>query len=193
MKLTSTQALSLYNGSMPWLHPFTSAILQTIIPANNILIEQHGFRPKLSNTTQLISPTHDWAHILQLRSQTGVIFLDFRKAFDRVPHHRLNIKLQYYGITGDTLLWIESLLSGRQQAVIVNGSQFSWRPVTSGVPQVSVIGPALFLLYINDINVNIPSKMRLFADDSVIYQDIHCEGDDSILQRDLHTLADWSS
>ena len=164
------------------------------IAVNKILIdEQHGFRQKLSTTTQLISATHDWAHTLQLRGQTDVIFLDFRKAFDRVPHHRLNTKLQYYGITGDTLLWIESLLSDRQQAVIVNGSQSTWRPVTSGVPQGSVIGPVLFLLYINDINVNIQSKMRLFADDSVIYRDIHCEEDHSILQQDLHTLADWSS
>ena len=164
------------------------------IAVNKILIdEQHGLRQKLSTTTQLISATHDWAHTLQLRGQTDVIFLDFRKAFDRVPHHRLNTKLQYYGITGDTLLWIESLLSDRQQAVIVNGSQSTWRHVTSGVPQGSVIGPALFLLYINDINVNIQSKMRLFADDSVIYRDIHCEEDHIILQQDLHMLADWSS
>ena len=85
-----------------------------------------------------------------------------------------------------------SLLSNRQQAVVVNGSRSSWMPVTSGVPQGSVIGPALFLLYINDITANIQSKMRLFADDSVIYREIHTGNDYSILQQDLQTLSDWS-
>ena len=122
-----------------------------------------------------------------------VIFLDFQKAFDRVPHQRLNIKLQYYGITGDSLNWIMSLLTNRKQAVIVNGSRSSWMPVSSGVPQGSVIGPALFLLYINDINTNIQSKMRLFADDSVIYRQILSEEDHATLQQDLNILADWST
>ena len=85
-----------------------------------------------------------------------------------------------------------SLLTDRQQAVIVNGSRSTWRPVSSGVPQGSVIGRALFLLYINDINVNIQSKMRLFADDSVIYREILCQKDHDILQQDLNTLANWS-
>ena len=86
-----------------------------------------------------------------------------------------------------------SLLSNRQQAVVVNGSRSSWMPVTSGVPQGSVIGPALFLLYINDITTNIQSKLRLFADDSVIYREIHSTNDISILQQDLQTLTDWSA
>ena len=85
-----------------------------------------------------------------------------------------------------------SLLSNGQQAVVVNGSRSSWMPVTSGGPQGSVIGPALFLLYINDITANIQSKMRLFADDSVIYREIHTENDISILQQDLQTLSGWS-
>ena len=160
---------------------------------HNILTDvQHGFRQRLSTTTQLISAIQDWANTLQTRGQTDVVFLDFRKAFDRVSHQRLHMKLRYYGITGDTLHWINSLLSGRQQAVTVSGSQSTWRPVTSGVPQGSVIGPVLFLLYINDINVNVQSKMRLFADDSVIYREIHCIKDHEILQQDLHALADWS-
>ena len=163
------------------------------VAANDILVDnQHGFRQKLSTTTQLISATHDWAHTLQRRGQTDVIFLDFQKAFDRVPHQHLQTKLEYYGIRGDTLNWTMSLLSNRQQAVVVNGSRSSWMPVTSGVPQGSVIGPALFLLYINDITANIQSKMRLFADDSVIYREIHTGNDYSILQQDLQTLSDWS-
>ena len=164
------------------------------ISTNNIFMdEQHGFRQKLSTTTQLISTTNDWTHTLNMRGQSDVIFLDFQKAFDRVPHQRLNIKLQYYGITGDSLNWIMSLLTNRKQAVIVNGSRSSWMPVSSGVPQGSVIGPALFLLYINDINTNIQSKMRLFADDSVIYRQILSEEDHATLQQDLNILADWST
>ena len=164
------------------------------VSSNNILTDkQHGFRQKLSTTTQLISATHDWAHTLQMRGQTDVVFLDFRKAFDRVPHQHLHTKLQHYGITGDTSRWIMALLSNRQQAVAVNGSRSSWRSVTSGVPQGSVIGPTLFLLYINDITENIQSRMRLFADDSVIYRDISSEDDHRILHQDLQTLADWST
>ena len=163
------------------------------LASNNILIdEQHGFRQKLSTTTQLITTTNDWALSLQCRAQTDVIFLDFQKAFDRVSHTHLQTKLQFYGITGDTLLWIMSLLTNRHQAVVVNGSQSSWKPVTSGVPQGSVIGPALFLLYINDINHNIRSKIRLFADDSVIYKQIDSQADAIHLQEDLDTLSDWS-
>ena len=106
------------------------------VAANNILVdEQHGFRQKLSTTTQLISATHDWAHTLQRRGQTDDIFLDLKKAFDRVPHCHLQIKLEYYGIKGNTLNWTMSQLSNRQQAVVVQGSQSSWMPVTYEVPQ----------------------------------------------------------
>ena len=103
------------------------------VASNNILVDdQHRFRQNLSTTTQLISATHDWAHTLQRRGQTDVIFLDFQKAFDRVPHSHLQTKLKHYGIRGDTLYWTMSLLSNRQQAVVVNGSRSSWMPVTSG-------------------------------------------------------------
>ena len=89
-----------------------------------------------------------------------------------VPHRRLAVKLDYYGIHGSTLRWILSFLSNRQQAVAVNGSLSSLEQVTSGVPQGSVLGPALFLLYINDINQHLQSDIRLFADDSIIYKEM---------------------
>ena len=163
------------------------------VASNSILFDnQHGFRQKLSTTTQLVSATHDWAHTLHLKGQTDVIFLDFQKAFDRVPHQLLQTKLDYYGIRGDTLRWIMALLSNRQQAVVVNGSQSSWKDVTSGVPQGSVIGPALFLLYVNDIHTNIKSTTRLFADDGIVYREIKTEMDHKTLQEDLDTLSQWS-
>ena len=161
---------------------------------NNILSNsQHGFRQGLSTTTQLTSVIHEWSSLLQKRSQVDVAFLDFQKAFDRVPHQRLCSKLNYYGIVGDSQNWLMSFLSDRRQAVVVDGSQSSWRDVTSGVPQGSVIGPTLFLLYINDIQDNIQSKIRLFADDCVVFREICSDKDHQILQSDLQKLSTWSS
>jgi len=160
---------------------------------NCILLDsQHGFREKLSTTTQLISSVHDWATTLNNRGQTDLVLLDFSKAFDLVPHHRLAVKLAFYGIRGPTLRWITAFLNGRKQAVSVNGSLSSWEKVTSGVPQGSVLGPALFLLYINDICQNLQSSIRLFADDSIIYREIKSPSDHNILQHDLNLLAAWA-
>ena len=164
------------------------------LSANKILLDsQHGFRQRLSTVTQLITSTHDWASTLQHRGQTDVILLDFSKAFDKVPHLRLSAKLNHYGIRGQTLDWIRSFLDNRTQAVSVNGTHSSWGKVSSGVPQGSVLGPALFLLYINDIQDHIQSTMRLFADDSIVYREIVRPEDHDILQQDLQALADWSS
>ena len=89
-----------------------------------------------------------------------------------MPHERLGIKIQHYGIAGDTLNWILAFLSHRKQSVVVDGSQSSWRGVSSGLPQGSVICPTLFLLFINDIQDNIKSPLWLFADDCVVYREI---------------------
>ena len=115
--------------------------------------------------------------------------LDFSKAFNKVPHERLPVKLQSYGTNSKTLSWTEAFLSGRSQKVSVNGVHSI--PVTSGVPQASVMGPALFLLYINNIKDNIHSSLRLFADDSIMYCDIKRDADSEILQ-DLDTLERWA-
>ena len=159
---------------------------------NIILDSQHGFREKLSTVTQLTTSVNDWSTTLENRGQSDVILLDFSKAFDRVSHQHLSAKLKFYGIRGSTLTWINAFLSNRYQSVSVNGHHSSWVEVTSGVPQGSVLGPALFLVYINDIQDNISSKIRLFADDSIVYRDISSPDDHKILQNDLQTLADWS-
>ena len=151
---------------------------------NNILIsDQHGFRECLSTVTQLINSTNDWSETINKCGQTDVVLLDFSKAFDKVSHQHLSAKLDHYGIRGNTLNWINSFLSDRKQAVSVNGSHSTWVNVTSGVPQGSVMGPVLFLLYINDIQEQIQSKIKLFADDSILYREIKTQEDLHILQK----------
>ena len=163
------------------------------IAKNNILInEQHGFRNKLSIITQLINTTTDWAIVLNNKSQTDIIFLDVSKAFDKISHRYLLSKLHYYGIRNHTLSWIGTFLSDHTQTTVVNGVHSSYVEVTSGVPQGSVLGPMLFLLYINDINNAITSQIRPFADDSVQYGNICNHNDQVILQNDLDTISSWA-
>ena len=108
-----------------------------------------------------------------------------------IPLKRLSCKLSYYGICGCTLKWIENLLTGRSQQVVVNGEYSDPTTVISGVPQGSVLGPLLFLCYINDITQNLTSKVRLYADDTLIYRNILNEQDVVALQ-DLNTIMKWS-
>ena len=154
---------------------------------------QHGFRQKRSCETQLITTVRDFAHCLNNKQQIDAILLDFSKAFDKVDHEKLLLKLSTLGI-GDSLhLWIRSFLSNRTQTVLVDGAKSSPAPVLSGVPQGTVLGPLLFLAYINDINSNLSkdTHIRLFADDSLLYRTIRTDEDSAILQRDLNTLQAW--
>ena len=141
------------------------------LSVNNIRLDsQHGFYEKLSSVTQLISSCHDWTTTIQRQGKVDIVlFLDCSKAFDKDPHRRLSVKLTYYGINGSTMTWINDFLFNRVQVVSVNGSHSTCGNVTSGVPQGSVLGEALFLLYINDIKEKIQSNMRLYADDTIVY------------------------
>ena len=161
---------------------------------NNILYNlQHRFRSKRSTETQLITFTHDMLNNLKEGKQTNVIIMDFAKAFDKVSHWRLILKQKNYGITGQLNHWIEDFLHQRSQRVVCNGEHSNWAPVLSGVPQGSVIGPILFLIYINDFPEEIRSTVRLFADDTIMYMTMSGASDAASLQEDLDRLATWEN
>ena len=159
---------------------------------------QHGFRSQRSCETQLVQFFHDLVSDLDRalnrnHRQTDVIIMDFAKAFDKVQHRRLLYKLDYYGIRGSTHKWITSWLSGRFRKVVLDGQASDPVPVLSGVPQGSVLGPVLFLIFINDLPENIMSSVHLFADDCVLYRNIESPMDCQILQDDLNSLSQWET
>ena len=159
---------------------------------HNILYDlQHGFRQKRSCETQLLQLVEDLGRQLMKGNQTDLVLLDFSKAFDKVNHLKLLFKLSQHGVKGNTLNWIRAFLLGRTQAVVLEGERSAEVPVTSGVPQGSVLGPLLFLLYINDLPQNIQSQVRLFADDTAVYLTVTSLEDANILQSDLDTLEEW--
>lgn len=175
-------------------------VLEHIVASNltkhltnsGILFElQHGFREKRSCETQLIMLVDEISKNMQMGMQTDLILLDFSKAFDKVAHEKLLSKLHYYGIRGETLNWVKDFLDSRSQAVVLNGVKSDKIAVSSGVPQGSVLGPILFLTYINDLPDKVKSRVRLFADDTAIYLAISSEGESITLQNDLHNLEVW--
>ena len=154
---------------------------------------QHGFRERRSCETQLIMLIEDLARNASAGRQTDIILLDFSKAFDKVNHSKLIWKLHQYGIRGHVLSWIRAFLGSRSQRVVIDGEESESIPVTSGVPQGSVLGPILFLVYINDLPDEVRSQVRLFADDTALYLTLESEDDSSTLQSDLDILSAWES
>ena len=154
---------------------------------------QHGFRHGRSCETQLILTVDEIAQALDQGKQIDCILLDFAKAFDKVSHKSLLAKLHHYGVQGSNLGWIQDFLTSRTQVVVVDGEESETAAVTSGVPQGSVLGPALFLVYINDLPEKLHSTPRLFADDCLLYKVIESTADCDLLQRDLHTLEIWEN
>ena len=134
---------------------------------------------------------HDFAYSLNDGKQTDAIILDFTKAFDKVSYKHLCTKLRYYGTRGPTLDWINDFLSNRSQQVILDGCSSESLPVTSGVPQGTVLGPLLFLCYVNDIPDCVSSNICLYANDILLYRTINTIDDCIQLQDDLYALQQW--
>ena len=126
---------------------------------------------------------------IDVGSPVDIIYLDFQKAFDKVPHQRLLLKLKAHGIGDSITDWIEQWLTERRQRVVVDGEVSNWKSVLSGVPQGSVLGPILFLIYINDLDDNIKSNVLKFADDTKLFRKVNTDGDKQHLQNDLDRLV----
>ena len=166
------------------------------LDSNDILSDhQHGFRQRRSCESQLINTLRDFFNCLDMSSQVDAILLDFSKAFDKVDHSKLLLKMHKYGIRDNLLDWSASFLKGRTQRVLVNGALSDPCPVLSGVPQGTVLGPLFFLIYINDIHKDLSpgTKISLFADDSLLYRTIADTSDSLTLQKDLDTLQQWET
>ena len=131
---------------------------------------------------------------LEDQSTTQVIFFDISKAFDRVWHKGLLHKLSAIGIRGQILEWFRNYLAGRTQAVTIKGSSSDFLPVSAGVPQGSVLGPTLFLIYINDIIKSIKSVIKLFADDTSLYLSLkNTIRRTDILNSDMEKITNWAT
>ncbi len=155
---------------------------------------QHGFLKGKSTSTQMATFIHELSRILDDAGQVDVAYLDFSKAFDSVSHTHLLHKLKGFGIHGELHRWFCSYLSNRFQRVSVEGENSSWLPVISGVPQGSILGPLLFLLFINDMPDCLNhSEIALFADDSKCYKRISSIEDCQNLQEDINHLFTWSN
>ena len=163
---------------------------------NFISNNQWGFLEGRSTVTALIKCTDDWLKELELGNDVCAIFFDFRKAFDSVPHEPLLRKLSTLNLDNCILTWLHNYLCNRQQAVIVDGDESESCSVLSGVPQGSVLGPVLFLVYINDLTrviVHPSSIVNMFADDVLLYHSISCSDDYLDAQQSITAIEQWSS
>ena len=167
-------------------------IIQHVLESELLHPSQHGFLPKRSCATQLIEVIEEWSAAADARVPVDVAYLDFCKAFDSVPHKRLLLKLHGLGIRGKLLSWIEAFLTERRQRVVVEGCRSDWVSVASGIPQGSVLGPTLFILYVNDIPDQLLGEVRMFADDTKVYRRVPRPMCPRSFQADLHALEKWS-
>ena len=139
--------------------------------------KQHGFSKGKSCLTNLLETFEEITDNLDKGNGVDIVFLDYQKAFDSVQHRRLLSKLSSYGVGGKILKWIQEFLCGRSQYVAVRKDRSAEAEVTSGVPQGSVLGPLLFIIYINDLPENVESNAQMFADDTKVFTHINSQDD----------------
>ena len=143
---------------------------------------QHGFLKARSRLTNLLCFLEEITKWVDDGSPEGVVYFDFQNVFDKVPHQRLLLKLKAHGIGNDVINWIEEWLTHRRKRVIVDGEMSNWKSVLSGVPQGTVLCPILFLIYINDLEDDISSKVLKFADDTKVFRKVTNVTDKQSLQ-----------
>ena len=153
---------------------------------------QHGFRKGKSCQTNLLEFMEYITDCIDRGDPVDIIYLDFSKAFDKVPHKRLMQKLSQCGIDGAVHGWIKEWLWNRRQCVLLNGIKSSWERVKSGVPQGSVLGPLLFLIYINDLDQGLKCKVSKFADDTKVATSVRNNDGCIKIQNDLNKLTGWA-
>jgi hypothetical protein len=170
------------------------AIMKFMMENKLITVKQHGFLSRRSTLTNVISTLNKWFKARLDKKSVHCIYIDFAKAFDSVSHPKLMYKLSKYGISGVLLAWIKAFLSNRTQYVSVENANSKICPVTSGVPQGTILGPILFLLYVNDLPDCIKnSSVSLYADDAKIYDIVSSNTSCSLkLQEDLDRVHEWS-
>ena len=155
--------------------------------------KQSGFRPGDSCTNQLLSIAHEILSAFDDCHEVRGVFLDISKAFDRVWHEGLLFKLQQYGMSGELITLIKDFLSCRKQRVVLNGQHSSWADVKAGVLQGSILGPLIFLIYINDLPNGLNSNVKLFADDTSLFSVVHNISDSAnLLNSDLSKINEWA-
>ena len=169
------------------------SIYKLIADHNLIHPHQHGFVSRKSCLTNLLKSFQDWIHSVDEGFGVDIIYLDYKKALDSVPHQRLLHKIEGYGVSGNLLSWVTNFLDHRYQRGTVDGVHSKWCSVISGVRQGSVLGPLLFIIYINDLSENINCSIKQYADDTKLYTTVKDNNDVLQFQHDLDAVAEWSN
>ena len=171
---------------------YAEVLVEHLNDQNILSDKQHGFRKHRSTNTNLIDFWEDITKIADEGKPITVIYTDLRKAFDSVPHDLLIKKLEYYGVDGKNLRWLENYLTDRTQRVQINGIKSRTSEVESGVPQGGVLSGVLFSIYINDLpDVIKKCKVALYADDAKIYSSVESDADSDLIQKDNDSIVEW--
>ena len=169
-----------------------SAVMDHCKDSSIFTDSQFGFRERRGCILQPLTVFDTWSKYIDSDIPVDTVFLDFRKALDSIPHKRLLLKLEKLGVLGNVLKWISDFLTNRLQCVVLNGQFSEWTDLSSGVPQGSILGPLLFIMYVNDLVDQVNSFCKLFADDAKLYKDLQNLKDFETIQDDLNKLCQWT-
>ena len=167
--------------------------MKCLLVNNLVTPNQSGFKPGDYCINQLLSITHEIFQLFDEGVEVKSVFVDISHAFDKVWHKGLIFKLSQNGISGKLLDILSDFLSDRKQRVVLNGQKSTWENVNAGVPQGSILGPLLFLIYINDLSGNLSSKAKLFADDTSLFNVVHdINTSANGVNNDLKKVSNWA-